>query len=100
MPKRSRPSVYMRLDELLKFKLQRHIKWPNLKVSDWQLLAREHWHLEENIMSTDPRYRMIHDFCKNEKVRQRKKALKPHQEPDERMMVHEDLEPVLDHGMR
>jgi len=51
-------------------------------------------------MSTDPRYRMIHDFCKNEKVRQRKKALKHHRESDERMMVHEDLEPVLDHGMQ
>ena len=66
-PKLSRPSAKLRLDELIKFKLQRHTKWPYLKVSDWQLLAREHWRLNEKIKLTDPRYRMIHAFAKTKR---------------------------------
>jgi hypothetical protein len=43
---------------------------------------------------------MIHDFCKNEKVRQRKHALRQHHEPEESKMVHEDLGPDLDYAVQ
>jgi hypothetical protein len=35
----------VKLDGLLKLQLQRHAKWPNLKVNDWQPLAKEFWRL-------------------------------------------------------
>jgi hypothetical protein len=35
----------VKLDGLLKLQLQRHAKWPNLKVNDWQPLAKGFWHL-------------------------------------------------------
>ena len=69
-----------RLEGYFKLQLQKLPSWPNLKVADWQALARKEWHLEKNIMSTDPRYWMIHDYCKNFRVRQRKQALKQAQD--------------------
>ena len=59
---------------LLKWELTRLPNWPRLKVVDWEPVARRFWKLDEKISSKDARYWQLNDFCKNARVRMKKKA--------------------------
>ena len=57
------------LSAALKAALTAHSKWPRLLVDDWYPIVCEHWGLSEKLKYDDPRYRKIHDFCKNARKR-------------------------------
>ena len=72
LPKRQRGKSTWRLAQSIRTALRAHPKWPELRVSDWQPLARVEWGLDENLGARDPRYDLIHQFCKNERNRRKR----------------------------
>ena len=49
----------------LKNALMAHPKWPDLKVPDWEELARPLLNLEKKMGCRDRRYNIIKMFCQN-----------------------------------
>ena len=57
----------------LKVKLKAISGFPDIKVKDWMPVVMEHYRLDEKLPRSDSRYRTVHDFCKNAKVRRNKR---------------------------
>ena len=57
------------IPQALKSALTAHARWPNLRVPDWQELARQVLGIDHAIKSTDRRYGLIHQYCKNARKR-------------------------------
>lgn len=51
-------------------------RFPYLKVRDWMPILLEHYHLEVKLESSDDRYWMVHNLCKNARTRIKNKKLK------------------------
>ena len=50
-------------------------RFPYLKVPDWMPILVEHYRLEAKLESSDDRYWMVHDLCKNARTRIKNKKL-------------------------
>ena len=60
----------------LKWLLNKVEGWPKLKVEAWEIVARRYWKYKVKILSTDPRYGLVHSFVKNEAQKQRVREAK------------------------
>ena len=60
---------------LLMSKVRALALFPHLRVQDWMPTAREHFQLEANLVSSDSRYAMLHNLCKNARTRMKNKEL-------------------------
>ena len=94
MPKRQRGKTTWRLGHSIRTALRIHHKWPLLKPVDWQPLARAEWGLNENIAAKDPRYNMIHSFCKNGRLKQERAEARAARAQASTLLVEE--EPLID----
>ena len=81
VPRIQRGRSTVRLNTEIRTLLMAHNKWPYLTTKDWHPLARRVWGLTENLRSTDYRYDLIHQFCKNERNRVKKRETDEAQEP-------------------